>query len=129
MFLEQNEEHGERELRRCHQAYDTANGRPQDVLDQQANHLEHCLALSLFERDWALQCELLCWLIIEGREYDVGWLLDQGRADPDARDGDGDPALVLAAAHGEEGTVRLLVGASANLEQRNREGASPLAQV
>ena len=129
VFLEQNEEHGERELRRCHQAHDTANGRPQDILDQQANHLEHRLALSLFERDRALQNELLCWLIIQGRTADVRWLLEQGGADPEARDSDGDSALILAAAHGEEATLRLLVGARADPEQRNREGATPLAQA
>jgi hypothetical protein len=50
MFLEQNEEHGEREQSQMHDCFDTANGRPNDLLDSMSNHLEHSLALRLLKR-------------------------------------------------------------------------------
>jgi hypothetical protein len=40
-------------------------------------------------------------MVMDQRPTDVGRLLSDGRADPDARDAEGDPVLNLAAAHGQ----------------------------
>ena len=42
-----------------HEAYDTANFRFEDLPDQQANHIERCLALSLLKREKRRTDELL----------------------------------------------------------------------
>ena len=121
IFFEQNEEHGEREHAQAHAAFDTTNSRPADLLDQMANHLEHHLALRTLLRQKALVEQLLCWLVLNGRTCDAKWLIESRGASPDAKDSDGDPALVIAAGDGQLGALRLLIKLGANLEARDHE--------
>ena len=119
IFLEQNEEHGEREQGRAHAAYDTSNRRPDDMLDRMADHLEHRLALRLLQRDQAMTNELLIWCVMHQRVDDARWLLDAGGADADAKDDEGDPVVCLAAANGLDDPLKLLIEANANIEARD----------
>ena len=126
LFLEQNEEHGERGHRRAHAAFDMSNFRMYDVLDQMANDIEHQLALQLMLRDKALHEELLCYLVLENRESDASELVLQRHISANAKDSDGDRALHLAAAHGRLPILEMLVRAGADLEARDHENATPL---
>ena len=86
-----------------------------------ANHLEHHLALRILLRQKALVEQLLCWLVLNGRTCDAKRLLENRGTSPDAKDSDGDPALVIAAGNGQPGALRLLIEAGANLEARDHE--------
>ena len=84
------------------------------MLDQMANHIENVLALTVLRRSQALADEALCWAALSGRVADVRWLLEHGGASAESKDPEGDPAIVLAAAHGEEASLRLLLDFDAN---------------
>ena len=127
IFLEQNEEHGEREHGRAHAAFDMTNFRMYDALDQMATDIEHQLALQLLLRNQALNEELLCYLALEGRESDVRELvLGRRCVSANAKDADGDRAIHLAAAHGRLSILKVLIEAGADLEARDHEHATPL---
>ena len=119
---------GEREQRLAHESYETTSKHPDSMLDQMANHLEHRLALLILDRQMALMNELMAWLIMEGsgRTSDLEKLIRGVGANVDAREGDGDPLLALAAAHGNLDALMLLLGHGADKETRDHEGATPL---
>ena len=122
VFIEQNEEHGERENRQLHVAYASTSKHTGGILiDQMATKIEHVLALRLLLRAKALSDRVLCAMVMDQRPTDVGRLLSDGRADPDARDAEGDPVLNLAAAHGQLDSLQLLIGARADLEARSHQ--------
>ena len=54
------------------------------------------------------------------------WLLASGGADADSCDADGDPAIGVAAAHGELEILQLLIDAGADVDARDSNGATPL---
>ena len=91
-----------------------------------ANDIEHQHALQILLHETALNEEVLCWLVLEGREDDVKRLLKEGRVQADAKDADGDLAIHLAAAHGKLVILEALIAAGASLGARDRERATPL---
>ena len=107
-------------------AYDTTNGRFNDLLDQMANDIEHQHALQILLREATLDEEVLCWLVLEDREDDVKKLLDEGRVQADAQDADCDLAIHLAASHGRLRILNALIAAGASLGARDHERATPL---
>ena len=97
------------------------------MLDQMATHFEGKIAIRELVCSQRRIDELLCWLVVEGgHSKDVQWLLQQGIADFDARDADGDPVVCLAAAHGDCESLGALIDARANLDVRDNEGVTPL---
>ena len=63
--------------------------------------------------------------IVDGREAEVGRMLAEEGADPNAVD-QGFPAIVSAAQFGHEGTVRVLAEAEADLEAKTPDGSTAL---
>ena len=129
VFLEQDEQHGERLHGLVHAAYDRSNKRPDDMLDTMATYLEQKQALMHLERQEKLTNQLLCYLVVEERVDDVRLLLETYGADWDAKDEEGDTALCLAASQGHVELVRLLLSAGADVELRGRDGATPLVEA
>ena len=124
--MSSDEQHGEREHHRLHEAFDLTNGRPEDILETMAKVLERCLALRMLRREEALTGRLLCRAVLDGIHADVDWLLASGGADANTVDEDGDPLLNVAVSLGDVGCVRLLLQAHANVESRDTDGATPL---
>ena len=61
MPFHHDEQHGEREHWRMHDAYDATNFRPDEILAQMAKHLQRHTALRLMLRQADVTRDLLCW--------------------------------------------------------------------
>eukprot|EP01045_Picozoa_sp_COSAG04_P028392 COSAG04_NODE_4390_length_2124_cov_3.453333_3_plen_135_part_01 len=81
--------------------------------------------LFLIVRTDALQDKQLVEAAKGGDASEVGRLLEDG-ADPEAKDEDGRPALVLAAMHGQLDALKLLRQHRATLDATNSYGATAL---
>lgn len=124
-LIEHNEEHGEREHSRGHDAYDLANFRQSELGPQMATRFNRQLALAVMMRARDQTRQLLCWAVLQGDADKVKWLLENGGAEPNSRDDEGDPVLHLMV-NDDVQIVDSLVFAGADVDARDRDGATPL---
>eukprot|EP00966_Prymnesium_polylepis_P336344 7391536-Prymnesium_polylepis.4 len=90
-----------------------------------ATRFNRQLALAMMMRTRDQTRQLLCWAVLQGDADKVKWLLENGGAEPNSRDDEGDPMLHLMV-NDDSQIVDSLVFAGADVDARDRDGATPL---